>query len=211
MTTVVECHCWDSNRILVRSVFPIHHERCMSTNTKTPKLSVTLVFKAIVNSWLFISIIQQSDRSLLLWLCVVKRTNAAKVYQSKCTVVLTHVEPDLTEDHQKADEALVDSEHTITWAPAFVLAVINTPPEFDPHIYWSNQIWHAISKALFAKDILMQIKLKWGNVKYPLFKITHFADLPPPLPCAKHPFLTLMETFIFENKIKGTLIDYAKL
>lgn len=84
-----------------------------------------------------------------------------------------------TEDHQKADEVLVDSQHTITGAPAFVLAVINTPPEFDPQIYWSNQIWHAISKALFAKDILMQIKPKWGNVKYPSFKITHFADFFP--------------------------------
>lgn len=88
----------------------------------------------------------------------------------------SRVESVPTEDYQKADEVLVDSQHTIAWAPASVLAVINTPPEFDPLIYWSNQIWHAISKALFAKDILMQIKPKWGNVKYPRFKITHFAD-----------------------------------
>lgn len=85
-----------------------------------------------------------------------------------------HARP--TEDYQTAHEVLVDSQHTITWAPAFVLPVINTPPEFDPQIYWSNQIWHAISKALFAKDILMQIKLKWDNLKYPSSKITRSAD-----------------------------------
>lgn len=81
---------------------------------------------------------------------------------------------------QKADMVLLDSRHTISWAPSFVLSVINTPPEFDLQIYWSNQIWHAISKALFTEDILMQIKPKWGNVKYPSFKITHCADFPPP-------------------------------
>lgn len=88
---------------------------------------------------------------------------------------------------------LLDSQHTITWAPAFVLSVINTPPEFDLQIYWSNQIWHAISKALFTKDILMQIKPKWGNVKYPSFKITHFADF--------FPLLCLMPLPYFDGNI----------
>lgn len=84
-----------------------------------------------------------------------------------------------TEDYKQADEVLVDLQRTITWAAAFVLAVINTPPKFDPHIYWSNQIWHDISRALFAKDILMQIKPKWGNIKYPSFKITHCRRFSP--------------------------------
>lgn len=100
-----------------------------------------------------------------------------------------------TEDHQKADEVLVDSQQTITWAPAFVLAVISTTPELDPQIFWSNQIWHAISNALFTKDILMQITLKWGDAEYPSFKITQFCRVFPPL-YAYQAFLTLMETCI---------------
>lgn len=105
----------------------------------------------------------------------------------------------IPEDYQKAEEVLVHSQHTITWGPAFVLGVINKPPEFDLQILWSNQIWHAIFNALFTKDILMQIKLKWGDVKYPLLKITQFCRLFPPH-CPQHPLVTLIETFILENK-----------
>lgn len=61
------------------------------------------------------------------------------------------------------------------------------------------------------KDILMQIKPKRGSVKYPSFKITHFADFFSLLLLRLMSLLTLMETFILKNKIKGAVIDYAKL
>lgn len=122
-------------------------------------------------------------------------------------IVLTHTNT-LSQTHTRLPES--NSQHTITWAPAFVLAVINTPPEFDPRIYWSNQIWHAISKALFMKDILMQIKPKRGNVKYPSFKITHLADFFSP-PVLNAPSSLWWRHLYWKTKSKGPWLRLCQI